>query len=194
MIFKKSIVLLFILTGMPALLFAQEPASTQPNYDPNVPVQFGTGGQRYIVPLPPQLPLYLPNGAINLDAVWTQDGGARLYWNNVIIPKELKMAGNYWIDPALVPQLIPEKKAPVRRVWRKARKVRTKKVNVPPNVASTALKSPAIPLPVNPVPNETGEIPPLKAAPKNPPASTAAAPSRPRADTEMPDVTPPPLQ
>lgn len=194
MIAKKFIFLLFFLTfAYPAL--AQEPASNQPNYDPNIPVQFGAGGEHFTVPLPPHLPMYLPNGAINLDAVWTQDGGARLYWNNVIIPKELKMAGNYWIDPALVPQLIPEKQAPVRRYWRKARRVKTKKVNIPPNVSSTALKAPAIPLPMTPVEEETKAVPPLKATSNNTSSTPISTiPTPPRADTEMPDVTPPPLQ
>lgn len=189
-----SMFMALLLATVPAMTRAQAPYSTQPNYDPNIPVQFGAGGERMIVPLPPQLPEYLPNGAINLDEVWIQDGGARLYWNNVIIPKELKMAGNYWIDPALVPQLIPDKKAPVRRVWRKARTTKVRKVKVPPNVASTALKSPAIPLPVTPVEPDAQSIPPLKAAPAKNTAAPAPAHVSPRAETEMPDVTPPPLQ
>lgn len=190
-----SLFLAALLAALPALSVAQAPYSTQPNYDPNIPVQFGAGEQRLVVPLPPQLPEYLPNGAINLDEVWTQDGGARLYWNNVIIPRELKMAGNYWIDPALVPQLIPEKQTPVRRVWRgrKARATKIRKAKVPPNVASTALKKPAIPLPVTPVETEASAIPPLKAAASAPVKETPKN-LAPRAETEMPDITPPPLQ
>ncbi|MDE5879120.1 MAG: hypothetical protein K2G99_03725, partial [Desulfovibrio sp.] len=57
------------------------------------------------VQLPPQLPAYLPNGAVNLDEAWIQDGGARLYWNTLLIPRQLKMAGATWVDPALVPPL-----------------------------------------------------------------------------------------
>lgn len=194
---KPSIITLILLSLIPGLTFAQAPYSNQPAYDPNIPVQFGAGTpQGRIVALPPQLPEYLPNGAINLDEVWIQDGGARLYWNNVIIPKQLKMAGNYWIDPALVPQLIPEKQTPVRRVWRKSRTrtSKVKKVKVPANVASTALKRPAIPLPVTPVENESKEIKPLKAPTSSAPEIKPAPISRPRAETEMPDVTPPPLQ
>lgn len=192
---RHSIFFMLGLLFLPALTWAQAPYSNQPAYDPNIPVQFGAGGQeRMIVPLPPQLPEYLPNGAINLDEVWIQDGGARLYWNDVIIPRELKMAGNAWIDPALVPQLIPEKQTPVRRVWRKGRtRARSvKKVKVPANVASTALKTPAIPLPLTPLETEQKAVPPLKAAPQK--AAPAQASALPRAETEMPDVTPPPLQ
>ena len=192
---KHSIIALFLLGLIPALASAQAPYSNQPAYDPNIPVQFGGGTpQGRVVALPPQLPEYLPNGAINLDEVWIQDGGARLYWNDVIIPRQLKMAGNYWIDPALVPQLIPEKQTPVRRVWRKSRTSKVKKVKVPSNVASTALKRPAIPLPVTPVENESTEIKPLKAPTTSAPEIKPAPVSRPRAETEMPDVTPPPLQ
>lgn len=191
---KHSIFLLLCLVCTPGLALAQAP-STLPGYDTNISGQSGAGvQQRMIVPLPPHLPEYLPNGAINLDEVWTQDGGARLYWNDVIIPRELKMAGNVWVDPALVPQLIPEKQTPARRVWRKsrARVSKVKKAKVPPNVASTALKSPSIPLPVTPVETEQKSIPPLKAAPQK--TAPTPAPSLPRAETEMPDVTPPPLQ
>lgn len=177
-----------------ALIFANqalaaEPASNQPAYDPNIPVQFGSGSSTPLVPLPPTVPQYLPNGAVNLDWVWTQDGGARLYWNDVIIPKELKMAGATWIDPALVPELLPDRKAQtVRRYYnrRPARKRTVAKAKVPAKVASTSLKSPAIPLPLTPV-AQTGNIKPLKASiPKAKPASPA--------DQEVVTVTPPRLQ
>ncbi len=194
---KQAMFILFWLACAPALSAAQEPASNQPNYNPNVPTQFGSGGQRYIVPLPPHVPEYLPNGATNLIDVWTEDGGARLYWNTIIIPQELKMAGSYWIDPALVPQLLPEKNTRPRGSWRSYRraktKTRVKKAKAPANAASTALKAPAIPLPVTPLETETKVIPPLKAAPENGVAAQAQS-ARPRADTEMPDVAPPPLQ
>lgn len=182
------------LASAPAM--AQAPYSNQPMYDPNIPVEFGAGTNRQLVPLPPHLPAYLPNGAINLDEVWTQDGGARLYWNTVIIPKELKMAGAYWIDPALVPNLVTQQQpGRVRRRYRTA-KIRRPRVKIPANASSTSLTPPAIPLPVTPMSEErqaqTQSIPPLTAAQatKAEPAPTRTSP----ADQEDRSVTPPPLQ
>lgn len=191
---QHSLLLLLLIGCLPAFSIAQGAVATQPGYDTDVVTGYGANQQRLLAPLPPHLPQYLPNGAVNLDEIWTQDGGARLYWNDVLIPRELNMAGNSWVDPALVPQLIPEKQTPVRRVWRRARTRPTtiKKAKVPPKVASTALKTPAIPLPMTPVETEKSSIPPLKA--EQPTAAQAASPTLPRANTEMPDVTPPPLQ
>lgn len=143
----KILLMLFGLL-LPAVAFAAEPMSNEPVYDP-VPGEFGSGGQHYTVPLPPGLPPYLPNGAVNLDEAWIQDGGARLYWNDVIIPRQLKMDGAYWIDPALVPQLVI---TPKKQQTRRYRAPRARVVNpAPKNAGSTALKSPAIPLPMEPV-------------------------------------------
>lgn len=143
------LVLFCALLQTPAL--AAEPMSTAPLANP-VPGEFGAGNERLTVPLPPSFPEYLPNGAINLDQAWIQDGGARLYWNTIVVPRQLKMGGAYWIDPALVPQLvINPQKQPARRYYRRA-KPSAAKSPAPPNAASTALKSPAIPLPVEPVP------------------------------------------
>ena len=185
---KYAILTSLILALFAAPSMAAAPASNQPAYDPNIPVEFGSGRAAPLVPLPPQVPQFLPNGAVNLDYVWTQDGGARLYWNDVIIPKELKMAGASWIDPALVPQLVPDSKSrAVRRYYSKAyrrpaRKRTVAKAKVPPRVASTSLKSPAIPLPLTPVAEKPAPVPPLKAAQASP------------ADQEVVTVTPPRLQ
>lgn len=185
---KKTFIFGFILSVFwvtPSM--AAAPVSNQPAYAPNIPVEFGSGSATPLVPLPPHVPEYLPNGAINLDYVWTEDGGARLYWNNVIIPKELKMGGNTWIDPALVPDLFQSR--PVRQVRRSyvrrpARK-KVAKAKIPAKVASTSLRSPAIPLPVTPV-KQPETIPPLKAPAKAAPVSPA--------DQEVSSVTPPRLQ
>lgn len=122
----------------------------------------------------PALPYYLPGGGVNLDEAWTRDGGARMYWNSTYIPKQLNMAGATWVDPALVPELViqQQKKQPVKkRVTRRyyKRKVAVKKpvrvARAPKNAGSRSLRSPAIPLPVTP-------IPPLSAnQPQTPPVT-----------------------
>lgn len=187
----KHIAIFIAAILIPTYVFSAEPYSTQPAYDP-VPGEFGAGRGGQLVPLPPTLPEYLPNGAVNLDEAWTQDGGARLYWNTVIIPRELKMAGAYWIDPALVPQLTIQKQYPVKRRYYRRRVTQTTKA--PKNAASTALKAPAIPLPVTPT--ETSTIPPLTAAQAAPANSREIIqqPVTSPASQENRSITPPPLQ
>lgn len=145
--------------------------SPPPGYEPSIPTQFSSQGGMVVQ----QFPEYLPNGAVNLDEAWILDGGARLYWNSVRVPQQINLAGQTWIDPASVPLLFPQKQPvqPRKRYYRRRAKVA--KVKVPPNVASTALKSPAIPLPVTPVQETetTTTFPPLKA-----PHRRAAAPRK----------------
>lgn len=166
------------------------------------------------VQLPPQLPAYLPNGAVNLDEAWIQDGGARLYWNTLLIPRQLKMAGATWVDPALVPPLFapPQQKQPRKR-WRAPRKATARPVTtvkVPEGVGSTALICvPAAPgmIPLTPTeaqtPRPAAPAAPVTAAPAAPaePAKAAAAapaaPAAPRAPAAQAPTDPvpiPPLQ
>lgn len=171
------------------------------------------------VQLPPQLPAYLPNGAVNLDEAWIEDGGARLYWNTLLIPRQLKMAGATWVDPALVPPLFapPQQKQPRKR-WRAPRKAAPRAVTtvkVPESVGSTALicvpAAPgAIPLPLSEAQTPVAQTPrpqapatPVTAAPAAPaePAGTAAAapaapaaPKAPAAQAPAEPVPIPPLQ
>ena len=139
------------------------------------------------VQLPPQLPAYLPNGAVNLDEAWIQDGGARLYWNTLLIPRQLKMAGATWVDPALVPPLFPPQQAKQpRKRWRAPRKAAPKAVTtvkVPEGVGSTALICvPATPGAI-PLPLTEGQTPvaqtPHPQAPVSPTPAAAAAPAEP---------------
>lgn len=109
------------------------------------------------------LPAFLPGGAANLEEIWTEEGGARPYWNSVRRPIQLRMNGATWVDPALVPDLLtPAKKASPPRRWVKRRTIPAKKkspavaARIPANAGSTALKKPAtaipaVPLPVNPI-------------------------------------------
>ena len=113
---KYAKIALFIL-GVCLSARAAGAAQPMPGYEPTVTPPPGDA-------YPAQLPQYLPNGAPNLDEAWTQYGGARLYWNSVRIPRQLKLNGATWVDPASVPELTlqpPAKKA-VKRAWRPARK------------------------------------------------------------------------
>ena len=103
------------------------------------------------VPLPPQLPVLLPSGGVNLDEAWIQDGGARLYWNTLVIPRQIRMGGARFVDPAAVPELLPSggNKAvrPARRHARTkvavpAEKQKTAQRTPPAGAASTALRPP----------------------------------------------------
>lgn len=208
----KSYSLVLCLALCPVIACAASSNSLPPNYD-NTPMSAGGG--------PPHLPQYLPDGAINLDEAWTQDGGARPYWNMVVIPQELRMDGRNWVDPALVPQLVPDTPTKSVRKYKRSYKPRVKKpvVQAPANAPATAVKSPAIPLPVTPQASGNDAIPPLKAPDSESSAKKAAAPVKKAAprpqttkvsheqvqktepvhrvatgDEEVPSITPPPLQ
>lgn len=145
------------------------------------------------VQLPPQLPAYLPNGAVNLDEAWIQDGGARLYWNTLLIPRQLKMAGATWVDPALVPPLFaPPQATQPRKRWRGRRKAAPKPVTtvkVPDGVGSTALICvPAAPG-VIPLPLAEAQTP-RPQAPATPVTAPPAAPAEPVKAAEPAPVSP----
>lgn len=161
---RKFLLLAALLLCYPALALAAEPMSTAPHVNP-VPGEFGAGSQPLTGALPPSFPEYLPNGAVNLDEAWIQDGGARYYWNTIIVPRQLKMGGAYWIDPALVPRLTtqPQQKKVARRYTRTAPRSRVV-TPAPVNASSRALRAPAIPLPVEPVPGNAIVPPPFSPA------------------------------
>lgn len=147
----------FLLAGLPA--FAAEPVSNAPHDNP-VPWEFGAGNQTLTGALPPHFPEYLPNGAVNLDEAWIQDGGARYYWNTIIVPRQLKMGGAYWIDPALVPQLVTEPAKKAVRRYRRPTAAKRVASTAPANASSRSLRTPAIPLPVESVPAKSAIVPP----------------------------------
>lgn len=59
------------------------------------------------VHLPSSPPPTLPDGGANLNEAWVRHGGARLYWNTLMQPRQLRMAGASFVDPAAVPDLMP---------------------------------------------------------------------------------------
>lgn len=160
-------------------------ASSYTGYDAGPPINLAPTPQNP-VQLPPQLPAYLPNGAVNLDEAWIQNGGARLYWNTLLIPRQLKMSGATWIDPALTPQLIQPQAAPARKRSYTRRKAETKPtatVKAPEGAGATSLKlmppaSAAIPLPLT----AAGVAAP--ASPQAPTEPAKSAPSLPTSPTE----------
>lgn len=164
---KKNSLALFFCAALllsPAICPAQTEGEEQPQnteYDtvPDAASEVEIGYRpASIIPMPPHLPPYLPNGAPNLDYDWLEDGGARLYWNYIIIPQQLRMDGASWRDPALMPELLPPKKP--TRVISRSRSYRQSAAAKPaPRTSQTASRRPstAIPLPVAPV------IPPLTA-------------------------------
>ena len=52
------------------------------------------------------LPQTLPDGGPNLTEAWTRTGGARLYRNTLTQPRQIRMVGAAFADPAAVPELM----------------------------------------------------------------------------------------
>ncbi|MFC4678244.1 hypothetical protein [Desulfovibrio legallii] len=115
-------------------------------------------------------PARTPAGQTNLTRIWTDKGGARLYWNTLVDPLQIRMAGARFDDPAAVPELrlTPPEIKPVPRRYRNGhKKVQARKaapatvprVAAPKGVGSAALMPPV------------GE----KAAPAAAPARNAAS-------------------
>ena len=151
----RMLIVLTVLLGLAAPVLAVEsrslPASAAPGYlaGPRAPLVSSPAVGAPVVPLPPHLPALLPSGGVNLDEAWIQDGGARLYWNTLVIPRQLRMGGARFVDPAAVPELLPvgsdkvvrparRRIRPGRRFLRKAAGRRT----APAGAGSTALKPP----------------------------------------------------
>lgn len=78
---------------------------------------------------------------------WKDYGGARLYWLSVAQPRQIRMGGLPFVDPASHPLLTPEEKATVRRSTRRrtnrqsSSAARTQKA--PRDAGSTTLRKPA---------------------------------------------------
>ena len=80
---------------------------------------------------------------------WKDYGGARLYWLSVASPRQIRMGGLPFVDPASHPLLTPETKAPARRS--SARRKTTRRQNTsavrtqkaPKDAGSTSLRKPA---------------------------------------------------
>lgn len=164
---------LLLLCLLPAVSFAAtaQPRLPPPGYAPD-----------------PELaqPDILPSGAIDLDAQWTNDGGARLYWDTVKVPQELKMNGRQWQDPALMPEL-KFNQGPAAR--KRAAPAVKKRVSKPKTVKKTAQKARKKLKPAQPIPlpvNEDQPLPPL--TPKQQEERWVDA------RTESPYIEPPRLQ
>ena len=109
----RMLIVLTVLLGLAAPVLAVEsrslPSSAAPGYlaGPQAPLVSSPAVGAPVAPLPPHLPALLPSGGVNLDEAWIQDGGARLYWNTLVIPRQLRMGGASFVDPAAVPELLP---------------------------------------------------------------------------------------
>lgn len=112
--------------------------------------------------------------ADTLNDVWIRDGGARLYYDALVRPRDLNMNGARWEDPALNHRLPPLYEPQPRK--RRA-------------VARPVAPAPAAQTGVSALPPQTGARPALPVAP---PAATTPAPAAVRA-TPVPAGVPAPV-
>lgn len=118
---KKIFFIVFCNIFVASFVFAAPP---MPGYDTQPSVEDAAGSGAYLGS-PAYPPMTLPDGAVNLDDVWTEHGGARMYWNSTRYPIQLKLAGQTWVDPALVPELFTQKTT-VKKKYRPRRRARPK--------------------------------------------------------------------
>lgn len=69
-------------------------------------VMSGLSGVSFAGVAESSLPQTLPDGGPNLTEAWTRTGGARLYWNTLTQPRQIRMVGAAFADPAAVPELM----------------------------------------------------------------------------------------
>lgn len=194
----RMLIVLTVLLGLAAPVLAVEsrslPASSAPGYlaGPRAPLVSSPAVGAPVVPLPPHLPALLPSGGVNLDEAWIQDGGARLYWNTLVIPRQLRMGGARFVDPAAVPELLPVGSDKVVRPARRrvpagaaisAEKQKPGQRTAPAGAGSTALKPPvaAAPAakkeaPATPSPEAVKPVMSKQAVPYSGPAPAVAVP------------------
>lgn len=194
----RMLIVLTVLLGLAAPVLAVEsrslPSSAVPGYlaGPQAPLVSSPTVGAPVVPLPPHLPARLPSGGVNLDEAWIQDGGARLYWNTLVIPRQLRMGGASFVDPAAVPELLPvdsdkvvrpaRRRVPARAVT-SAEKQKPGQRTAPAGAGSTTLKLPAAAAPAakkgaSPTPSPEADKPVVskQAAPYSGPAPAVAVP------------------
>lgn len=89
----------------------------------------------------------LPSGGVNLDELWLQSGGARLYQNTLVHPRQIRMGGASFVDPASVPVLFLQptpatKRRTVSRASPQAKVSEKAQVVAPAGVGTTKLRTP----------------------------------------------------
>ncbi len=80
-------------------------------------------------------PQTLPDGGANLNEAWMRNGGARLYWNTLTQPRQMRMAGAAFADPAAVPELMssPQGQPAGTSVGKGSRSAAPHSITVDPN-------------------------------------------------------------
>ena len=109
------------------------------------------------------VPPYTRDGGPNLIYHWIEGGGARLYWNSVAYPKQVRLMGARFKDPADVP-ILTMKEQPKRTVKRRYRARNTRRKCTPRRKTTVALK------PMATKPNVSPKLGPV--TPKPSPSNT----------------------
>ena len=61
-----------------------------------------------------QVPQWTREGQLNLTHEWIEHGGARLYWNSLLMPRQVRLVGMRFKDPADRPLLLLDE-APAKK-------------------------------------------------------------------------------
>lgn len=116
-------------------------------------------------------------GQTNLTHIWTEKGGARLYWNTLVDPRQVRMAGARFDDPAAVPELrlAPPSVTPAPRRYRSLRKKVQARKAAPVVAAPKGVGAAALVPPVKSKAEKTATSPSAPAASAGPSAAKGAS-------------------
>lgn len=127
-----------------------QPVVAQPAMAQPVVVQQAATAPAPITPQAPmvhyQAPPTLPNGNPNLIHYWYEYGGARLYWQGLLDPQQVKLLGPAWRDPAQHAQLTDTGYGagrPAKRKWRSKKAAPAKKAACPNNSCGNKVACPS---------------------------------------------------
>jgi hypothetical protein len=131
-----------------------------------------------------------PEDRHSLNGEWMRNGGARLYWNTLMYPRQIRMGGARFVDPAAMPELLaPAKSAKKQRVTSgsKARASSKAPAAAPAQASAKPANSTAK---LTPPQAPAAPVLPLPAQPSQPTITAPVTPDGPKA---TPGATPNPL-
>ncbi|MDR3362600.1 MAG: hypothetical protein LBO64_07160 [Desulfovibrio sp.] len=134
-----------------------------------------------------------PEDSRSLNGEWMRSGGARLYWNTLMYPRQIRMGGARFVDPAAMPELLaPAKSAKKQRAASGSKSRASSKAPVAASDAPARTSAKPANSTAKPMPPQAPAAPALS-LPAQPSQPTITAPVTPGGAEAAPGATPNPL-